>query len=61
MIKPKTGPFLANKIIISRENIRLKINKSLKKVERSRINKIIGLAERRISDAPAGRGFSEYR
>jgi len=57
--KVKIGPFLANKMINIAEDIRLRISVSLKGAEQFRVSKIVGLVERRISDAPAGRGFSE--
>jgi hypothetical protein len=59
--KLKAGPFLANKMINAIEDANSRFNKILSAFECFRVNKIIGLAKRRISDVPAARGFSEKR
>ena len=57
MIKLKIGPFFANNTIIVMKSIRLITDINLDATEFFRAKKIIGPADRSISEAPSGRGF----
>ena len=57
MIKLKIGPFFANNKIIVMKIIRLNTDINLEAAEFFRAKKIIGPADRSISEAPSRRGF----
>ena len=57
MIKLKIGPFFANNKIIVMKSIRLNADINLEAAEFFRTKKIIGPADRSISEAPSERGF----